>query len=187
MATEWLLLTFHDNYADEFDCEAIIVTTQARWEAAQVALRSAYPGDARFDASIGANERNCYTADEYLSKFKAHAITLDVARALAVAIRGRDIKQVYDAKSKRNVSFEWFLTVGHGLLPRVPDDEVQGWHLLLAFHAPPGRCAAHGNVIGECDDRTTDPAMPWGPRCRKDAAVRVHTPDPDYDALVGGA
>lgn len=134
--TEWLLLKFSDNFADEFDVDAIVVTTRDRWERAKAALHAAYPDGASFEASFG-----------------------------------------------KLVRLTWRFIIEHGVLPSVPDGPIEKWLHMLAFHAPPARCAAHGNVIGQCD-RGRDGVPAWAPACQREDIEIAHVQDPDYDALM---
>jgi hypothetical protein len=175
---EWILLRFQDNYADEFDVDSIVVTTSDRWEKAKGALRAAYPPGATFDASFGTNESLCYSAEGYLSCFRAHPISLECARDLARTLRRMTPSHTYDGG--KLAGRRWFLSVKCGVLPRVPGDRLE-WLDVLLFGAPPQRCYLHGNVIGECDG---------GIPCEPDAAVNFAEPDPDYEELTrdrGGA
>ncbi len=179
--TEWLLLKFSDNYADEFDVEAIVLTTRDRWERAKADLCAAYPGGATFDAGFGMNESNSYDAYGYLRRFSGHAVSLECARDMARAL-GRIVpKTTYE--DRKLLSLSWMLIVKHGILPRVPDEPLADWLLLLAFPAPPAKCAAHGNIIGECDEGRSD-ATPWAPPCRREGVRADYIRDADYDALM---
>lgn len=178
--TEYLLLKFSDNYADEFDVDAIVLTTRDRWERAKADLCAAYPGGATFDAGFGTNESNSYDAYGYLKRFKEHAVSLECARDLARAL-GRVVpKHIYE--DRKLISLSWMLVVKNGVLPRVPDEPLDDWLLLLAFHAPPAKCAAHGNIVGECNEGRSD-AAPWAPPCRREKVLIGHIKDADYDAL----
>jgi hypothetical protein len=178
---DWILLKFEDNWSDESDHLALVVTTRERWEGAKAALLLACPSES-FACGDGNSEPHDYTAREYLDCFQEHPISLECARDLARVV-GRDYPQLtFDGG--RVVSQSWALLVKHGALPTPPDKLVENWLLRLAFPAPPARCAAHGNVIGECD-QGRDPSRPWAPPCRHDEDVLiVQHKDPDYDALV---
>lgn len=193
--SKWILLIFRSCYADEFDCAALIVTTRERWERAQAALREAYPAGenaaAYFDASFGSNESIDFTAESYIAAFEVHEISLACARGMAKTIGRTKPEHTYEpqGKSYRCVSLEWFLVVDNGVLPvppsRGPGEPARDWLLHLAFHAPPAKCASHGNVIGECDLPRPADAPGYMPDCRRGAEKIIHTPDADYDALMG--
>lgn len=175
----WILLTFSDCYADEFDPEALIVTTPEKWEAAKLALIASAPGDG-FEASFGSNESIEYaTAEEYLSNFKRHDISAEVAIGLA-KVFGRYRPRHAWAENKI-ISLEWIFVVNFGPLPTPNFDRE--WTERLGFRAPPRRCKAHGNVIGRCDmGKGSDP---WVPACKSENISIVDDPDPGYHALVG--
>lgn len=183
--TTWVLLKFSRCYADEFDAAAMVVTTMARWENAGQALRMAYPDDVDFDASFGTNESINFTAETYLGSFKVHEISLSTARELAAIFGRSSPHHAWDNKTNRCLSLTWTMLIEHGVLPVVPEESLD-FIRMLSFPAPPARCAAHGNVIGECNDGAppAGSSVPWAGPCHNQGVEILHTPDPDYERLV---
>lgn len=184
--SRWLLLSFRASRGDAYDCEALVLTTRDRWERAQAVLRGAYPLGAGFYADVGGDEEAEFTAESFIAAFKVHEVPLSAARALAAAVGSTRPKHAYapHGRALRVVSLEWLFVVARGRVARVPDVKVHDWASLLAFRAPPARCLAHGNVVGECD-LGRGGAPPHVPPCVRSGLTVLSAPDPDYDALVG--
>lgn len=109
MTTKWLLIKFHDNFADEYDCESMFVMAESWWEAAKEGLRNSIHGS--FDAGWGGNDENCYdSVEDYLSNFK----TFEISESTAA-----ELFQVLGSTSplKGPKGWKWVIKAEIGVLP----------------------------------------------------------------------
>lgn len=143
MTAPWLLCRFRDDYADEFDVEAIVVLPATCWAEAMTDLLAAMPAGG-FDASFGSNESIWYASvGDYLSRFAVSPIH-DVAAATLVRLLGRAEPGASPA------GWCWRLVTMSGVLPMpVGGHRDWIWQRCPMVQTPP--CKAHGNPVGQCD------------------------------------
>lgn len=73
---EYILVVGRADYSDEFDCEAILITTMAEFEEIKANAKAAFCGVKNIEIPIGTNESLFFSSyDEWLSKLKVSIIS----------------------------------------------------------------------------------------------------------------
>lgn len=109
---EFVMVSYHDNYADEFDVEGFVVFSTDEWEQ----WKKNVPAK-NITANFGTNEYNNYgSKKEFLRCFTVKHITVAEAEVL-FKVLGRKTVKCFDWDGKNHGRIEHHIVVDFGMFP----------------------------------------------------------------------
>lgn len=117
-ATENLVvLKYSDDYYDEFTIQALVLTTDLRWDRVKARIADVFPAGTELWVSFGVNQDIKYSCGaNFLSKCEVHPVTQAFAKEFARMVGDEEFFDWRNPLLGKDQS-EWRLCVIGGMLP----------------------------------------------------------------------